>query len=102
MCFYLETIYLKFNQKVPSRLKYIGLGHLGYRLHHATVILGIAESKVLTCKEKIIKREGEEGRGQGAVACAWGDHDTGSKSQRNGNLGNGGKSEEWLYRHKVS
>ena len=32
----------------------------------------------------------------------WGDRDTGSKSQSDGNLGNGGKDKEWLYRHMVS
>ena len=31
------------------------------------------------------------GRGQGAAANAWGDHDTGSMDQSGGNLGNGGK-----------
>ena len=36
------------------------VGHPGYRLHCATVILGIRESK-LTCREKIIKRQ-EGGR----------------------------------------
>ena len=42
------------------------------------------------------------GRGQGVAASAWGDHDAGSKSQSGGNLGNGGKGEEWLYRQVVS
>ena len=36
------------------------------------------------------------GKGAGSGRCAWGDHDAGSKSQRGGNLGNGGKGEEWL------
>ena len=36
------------------------------------------------------------GRRQGAAANAWGDNDTGSKSQSSGSLGNGGKGEEWL------
>ena len=35
-------------------------------------------------------------------ANAWGDHDTVSKSQCCGNLDNGGKDEEWLYRRVVS
>ena len=39
---------------------------------------------------------------QGAAANAWGDHDTGSKSQSGGNLGKGGKDKELLYRHLVS
>ena len=40
----------------------IGVRHLGYRLHYAIGILGIGDSKVLTCWEKIIKSqtEGEE------------------------------------------
>ena len=37
------------------------------------------------------------GRGQGAAANALVVHDTRSKSQSGGNLGNGGKGEEWLY-----
>ena len=36
----------------------------------------------------------KEGRGQGMAANAWGDHDTGSKSQSGDNLGNGGKGKE--------
>ena len=42
------------------------------------------------------------GRGQGAAANAWGDHDTGSKSQSGVNLGNSGKGADWLYRHGFS
>ena len=59
---------LNFNQQVPSRLlrnvksEFIGVGHQGYRLHYAIVILGVEESKVLICKEEIIKSEGEGGR----------------------------------------
>ena len=37
------------------------------------------------------------GRGQGVAANAWEDHDTWSKSQSSGNLGNSEKGEEWLY-----
>ena len=37
------------------------------------------------------------GNGQRAAANAWGDHDTRSKSQSCGNLGNGGKGKQWLY-----
>ena len=37
--------------------------------------------------------------GQRPAAKAWGDHDTGSKSQSGSNLGNGGKGKEWLYRY---
>ena len=60
-------------------MKCIGVGHLEYRLPYAIVILGVGDSKVLTCGEKIIKREG--GRGQGVVAIAWGDDDTGSRAK---------------------
>ena len=42
------------------------------------------------------------GSRQGVAANAWGDHDTGPKSQNGSNLGNGGKGKEWLYRHVVS
>ena len=35
------------------------------------------------------------------AANAWGDLGTEPKSQSGGNLGNGGKGEEWLYRHVV-
>ena len=42
------------------------------------------------------------GRGQGAAANACGDRDTRAKSQSGINLGNGGKGEEWLYRHIIS
>ena len=44
------------------------------------------------------KKRGE--RGQGAADIVWGDHDTGSKSQSGGNLGNGGKGKEWLYTYR--
>ena len=43
-------------------MKCKGVGRLGYRLHYATVILGIGDSKVLTCREKITKTEEEGGR----------------------------------------
>ena len=42
------------------------------------------------------------GSGQKAAAKAWGDHNTGSKSQSSFNLDNGGKGKEWLYRYVVS
>ena len=57
------------------------------------------EQSIDIYREKIIKREGS---GQGAAANAWGYHETGSKSQRGGNLGSGGKGKEWLYRHMFS
>ena len=41
------------------------------------------------------------GRGQGAAANAWGDHDTGLKSQSGNNLVNGEKGKEWLYYRPV-
>ena len=43
----------------------------------------------MTCRKQIKKRE----VGQGETASAWGDQDAGSKSQSEGNLGNGGKGE---------
>ncbi|KAK3702668.1 hypothetical protein RRG08_042656 [Elysia crispata] len=50
------------------------------------LLLGVGDSKVLTCREKMIKTEG---KGAGRAANARGDHDTGSESQSGGNLGNG-------------
>ena len=79
-------------------MKYIGVGHPECKLHHAIVILGVGQSKVLTCREKI-KREG---RGKGMAANAWGDHDTRSQSQSDSDLENCGKGKEWLYGHVVS
>ena len=64
MLFYLETKYMKFNQEVLFQmfkkcLKYINVGHPGYRILYAIVhvILGVGESKVLTYREEIIKRK---------------------------------------------
>ena len=76
-------------------MKCISVEHLGYGLHYAIVILRVGQSKVLTCREKVIKREGEEGRE--LHPTHGGGHDTRSKSQNGSNLGNGGKGEEWLY-----
>ena len=45
-------------------MKCIGVGHPGYRLHYAILILGVGDGKVLTCREKIIKRKGDGGREQ--------------------------------------
>ena len=68
MLFYLKTKYMKFNQEVICQLlkclKYICVGHLGYRILYAIVhvIIGVGESKVLTYREEIIKKEEEGGR----------------------------------------
>ena len=44
-------------------LKCKGVGHPMCGLHdYAIVILGVGESKVLTCREKTIKRDEEGGR----------------------------------------
>ena len=53
--------------------------HPVYRLQYAIVNLRIGENKVLTCREKIIKREGEGGRER--AANTWGDHDTDQRAK---------------------
>ena len=40
----------------------MGVGHIGCRLHYAIIILGVGDSKILTCREMIVKGEGEGGR----------------------------------------
>ena len=40
------------------------LGHPECRLHYVIVILGVGDSNLLTCREKIYKREGVGGREQ--------------------------------------
>ena len=56
--------------------------------------------------EQSIDIQGEDnkksGEGEGSGSKCMGDHDTGSKSQSGGNLANGEKGKEWLYRQVVS
>ena len=46
---------------VTKCLKYISVGHRGYRILNVIVhvILGVGESKVLTYREELIKRKGK-------------------------------------------
>ena len=46
---------------VKKCLKCKKVGHPGVRLHMPLLLLGVGESKVLTCREKIIKREEKGG-----------------------------------------
>ena len=68
--------------------------------HYAIVYTKGRGEQSIIYRERIIKSKW--GSGHGVAAFAWGDHDTGSKSQIGGNLDYGGKGEEWLYRHVVS
>ena len=84
MLFYLEA---EIQSKGPlstvkKYLKYIGVGHPGCTLHYAIVlvILRVGESKVLTCREKIIKKEGR--RRQGVAAKSGGNWGNSSLSLR--------------------
>ena len=64
MLFYLVEIQSKGPVSVVKKcLKCIGVGYPGYGLHYVIVILGVGESKVLTWREKIIKREEEGAKG---------------------------------------
>ena len=70
-------------------------------LHYAIVILGIRESKVLTCRENIhvIKREGEGGRERQQMHGKIMIQDQRAKAAVNWSMV--GKGEEWLYRQKL-
>ena len=60
--------------------------------------MGRGEQSIEMQQEDSIKKGGK-----GPAANAWGHHDIGSKSQSGGNLGNGGKGQEWLlYRQVIS
>ena len=63
-------------------------------------VLRVGESEVLIMQGEDNKKTGRSERV--AAANAQGDHDTGSKSQSGGNLGNDEKGKEELYRHVVS
>ena len=65
--------------------------------HYAIVHTKGREEQSTDTQGKDNKERG--GSGQRPAANAWGDHDTGSKSQSGSNLGNGGKGKEWLYRY---
>ena len=67
-------------------------------------MLGTHYAKVYDRGEQSIGRQEEDnkkrgGIGQGAATNAWGGHVTGSKSQRGGNLGNGGKGKAFYIQY---
>ena len=68
--------------------------------HYAIVYTKRMGEQTIDIEGEDRKKRGESGHR--AAANAWGDHDTGSKSQSGGNLGNGGKGKELLHRHVIS
>ena len=69
---------------------------------HYAIVYTNGRGEQRTCIDTqgdINKKRG--GSGQGSAANAWGNHDTGSKSQSSCNLDNGERGKERLYRQRL-